>query len=134
MAASSAGALQDLGAPILSNDTLDLKQEIVLGGAANWAIEEDDLHAGPAQLLTQQHLMGIAAGEAVRRLHINARQLSCRSGIPQALQSRAKQDGSALALVDIDVRALKLMAVSGDALAQGGDLAGDGVIARLTFG
>jgi len=133
MAASSAGALQDLGALVLSDDTLDLKQEIVLGGAANWAIE-DDLHAGPAQLLTQQHLMGIAAGEAVRRLHINARQLSCRSGIPQALQSRAKQDGSAVALVDIDVRGLNLMAVSGDALAQGGDLAGDGVIARLTFG
>jgi hypothetical protein len=47
MAASSAGALQDLGSLVLSNNTLDLKQEIVLGGTANWAIEEDDLHAGP---------------------------------------------------------------------------------------
>jgi hypothetical protein len=113
---------------------LDLKQEIVLGGAANWAIQEDDFHAGPAQLLNQEHLMGIAAGEAVRRMHINASQLPCCGGITQALQSRAKQDGSAVALVDIDVHGLNLMAVSGDALAQGGDLAGDGVIARLTFG
>src|SRR4051812_49613229 len=112
MAASSAGALQDLGALVLSNDTLDLKQQVVLGGAADRTVEEDDLCAGPAQLLNQEHLMGIAAGEAVRSMHINASQLSCRSGIPQALQSRAKQDGSAVALVDIDVRGLDLMAVT----------------------
>src|SRR4051794_41538704 len=108
MAASSAGALQDLGALILSNDTLDLKQEIVLGGAANWAIEEDDLHAGPAQLLNQEHLMGIAAGEAGRRLHIKANQQSCPSGIPPELPKRGETDGSAVVPLDQYVPGLKL--------------------------
>ena len=80
--------------------------------------------------------MGVTgkAGEAVRRMHIKARQLSRSSGITQALQSRAKQDGSAIALVDIDVIGLDLMAVGRDAVAQGSELAGDGVIARLALG
>src|SRR4051812_49525418 len=103
MAASSAGALQDLGALVLSNDTLDLKQQVVLGGAADRTVEEDDLCAGPAQLLNQEHLMGIAAGEAVRRMHIKANQLSCRSRNPPTPPSPAEEEGSPVALVDLNV-------------------------------
>src|SRR4051794_41976357 len=117
MAASSAGALQDLGALVLSNDTLDLKQQVVLGGAADRTVEEDDLCAGPAQLLNQEHLMGIAAGEGGRRMHKKANQKSCRSGIPQKLQSRAQQDGSPVGPLEQDVPRGGLMGISSGAAA-----------------
>src|SRR4051794_41661286 len=110
MAASSAGALQDLGALVLSNDTLDLKQQVVLGGAADRTVEEDDLCAGPAQLLNQEHLMGIAAGEAGRSMHIKANQLSFRRGNPPTLPSRAEQEGSPVGPLGKEVRRVRPIA------------------------
>src|SRR4051812_50115859 len=97
MAASSAGALQDLGALVLSNDTLDLKQQVVLGGAADRTVEEDDLCAGPAQLLNQEHLMGIAAGGAGQSKAKKTNPTSLPPGKPQTPPNPGEQGGPPVA-------------------------------------
>ena len=113
---------------------LDLQQQVVLGRAADRAVEEDDLDAGAAELLHQQHLVGIAAGQPVGGVDVERSMRPGRHGVAQPLQRRAQQAGAAVALVDVGVVGLELPAIGGDALAQRGDLAGDGVVARLLLG
>jgi hypothetical protein len=78
--------------------------------------------------------MGIAAGEPIRRENINPLDLSGRDRIPQALQSRTDQDGAAIALIHVGILRREGLFVGSNALVQGGDLAGDGVIPGLLFG
>ena len=65
MTAAAATAFQDPGTLILSNDALDLQQQVILGRAADRAVEEDDLGPGAAEFLNQQHLMGIAPRQPI---------------------------------------------------------------------
>jgi hypothetical protein len=96
-------ALQDAGALVLGNDALNLKQEIVFGCPTDRAIEEHDLHAGPAELLNEQHLVGVAPRQPVGRVHVNPVHLAGRYGVAQALQRGAHECGAAAALVHIGV-------------------------------
>src|SRR4051812_14442250 len=134
MAAPAPTAFQNLGALVLGDHPLDLQQQVVLGRAGDRAVEEDDLSAGAPELLHQQHLVGMAASQPVGGMDIETIDAAGRHGIAQPLQRRAQQAGAAVALVDIGVIGLELATIGGDALAQRGDLAGDGVIARLLLG
>jgi hypothetical protein len=62
MPAAAATALQYLGSLVFSDYALNLKQEIVLGGAADRAVEENNLRARAAKLVDQKHLMGVTPG------------------------------------------------------------------------
>ena len=72
MAAPAPAAFQDLGALVLGDNALDLEQQVVLGGAADRVVEEDHVGPGPPELLNQQNLVGIAAGQPVRRQDVDA--------------------------------------------------------------
>ena len=65
VAAPASAALEELGTLVLGDHALDLQEQVVLGAAADGAVEEHHLHAGTAELLDQEHLVGIAPGQAV---------------------------------------------------------------------
>jgi hypothetical protein len=53
--------LQYLGTLVFSDYALNWKQEIVLRGAGDRALEENNLRARAAKLVDQEHLMGVTA-------------------------------------------------------------------------
>src|SRR5580700_3584267 len=80
--------LQNLGPLVFGNDALNLQQELVLRCTADRPVQEDDLGAAAAKLLDQEHLVGVASRQPVRRVHVNAFDLSARHRIAQLLQRR----------------------------------------------
>ena len=86
MPAAAPTALQYLGSRVFSDHALNLKQEIVLRGAADRAVQESNLRARAVKLVDQEHLMGVAAGKPVR-IHVErfnpARRLYDRLGFHQ---------------------------------------------------
>src|SRR5674476_1126251 len=66
---AAAGAFQDLGAFILGDHALELHQQRVLGAVTAWPFDEHHLGAGLGELLDQQRLVGILAGQPVRGVH-----------------------------------------------------------------
>jgi hypothetical protein len=69
MQAPPAHALGDLSALVFGDHPLELAQQLLLGRARALGLAgEHDLHPRPAQLLEQQHLVGVAAGEPVGRV------------------------------------------------------------------
>lgn len=81
MPAAAATALQYLGSLVFSDYALNLKQEIVLRGAADRAIEENNLRARAVKLVDQEYLMGVTAGQPVRRMDIDALELAASDRI-----------------------------------------------------
>ena len=99
-------ALQNLGPLVFGNDALNLQQELVLRCTADRPVQEHDLGAAAAKLLDQEHLVGVASRQPVRRVHVNAFDLSASHRIAQLLQRRfeARAPSGARAPQD-DVRA-----------------------------
>ena len=52
----------NLRALILGHHPLDLEQQVVLRTAPQFAIQKDDLDAGPVEFIHQQDLIGVLAG------------------------------------------------------------------------
>jgi hypothetical protein len=73
----------------LGDHPLDLQQQVVLGRAADRVVEEDDLGADAPELLHEQHLMGMAAGQPVGGVDVETVDAARRRGIAQTLQRRA---------------------------------------------
>ena len=112
---------------------MNLEKEIVLGRAADGAVQENDLGTGPTELIDQQRLMGVAASKPIRGVDVDAVDLATGNGIPQPFQRRAKQDRAGVAFIQVAVIRLELEAIGGDALLQRRDLAGDRIVARLSL-
>jgi hypothetical protein len=72
MPAAPTAALEDLGPLVFRDHPLHLQQEVVLGRAADRAIEKDHLGGGAAKFLNQQHLVRVAARQAVGRMDVKA--------------------------------------------------------------
>ena len=51
--------LHDLGTFVFSDHTLDLKQQVRLGAAADGVAQEDDLDAATSEFLKNENLIGI---------------------------------------------------------------------------
>ena len=131
MATPAPAALEDFGALVLGDHPLHLQQQVVLGTAADRAVEEHDLHARAAELLDQEHLVGIAPGQAIGGMDVEAIDDTGRHRVAQPLQGRTKEAGAAVAFIDEDVLGLEPHAVGRDPLAQARDLAGDSAAVRL---
>ena len=82
MEAAAPPAFQNFGALVFRDHTLHLKQEIVLRGAADRAVQENDLSPRATKLIDHEHLMGVTTGEPIRSVDIN------RSICPPAIASR----------------------------------------------
>ncbi len=131
MPASTAAAFQDLGPLVLGDHALDLEQEIVLGAGADGAVHEDDLGAGPPELLDEEDLIGVAPGQTVRCKDKDLIEHAGGHGIPQPFQSWPQERGAAVAFVDELIAGICRQASAGDPLAQRRKLAGHGVAAGL---
>ena len=100
MPLAAPAALQHLGPLVLRKHPLQLQQQVVLGRVPDWPVEEYHLRTGMSELLEQQDLVGIAAGEAVRRVDVEDVDGGQRDQVAQALQGGADQAGAAVAVVD----------------------------------
>jgi hypothetical protein len=72
MPATAPATLQDFGPLVFGDHSLNLQQEIVLRGAADRAVQENNLRARTVKLIDQEHLMSVTAGEPVRSMDIDA--------------------------------------------------------------
>jgi hypothetical protein len=87
-----------------------------------------------SELLEQQDLVGIAAGEAVRRVDVEGADGGQGDQVAQALQGGADQAGAAVAVVDEQPVVCDEMAVPGGVRRQLAQLAVDGVPLSLLVG
>lgn len=83
------------------------------------------------KLVDQQRLVGVAPSQTIRGMDIQALDPPAAGGVAKALESRAHEDGAAVAFVNVTMIRLELKAIGCDPLAQRGDLAGDRVLTRL---
>ena len=72
MPAAAPAALQDLGPLVFGDHALNLEQKIILSRAADRAVQENNLRTRTVKLIDQEHLMGVAAGEPIRSMDIDA--------------------------------------------------------------
>ena len=131
---TASAALQDLGTLVFGDHALHLQQKVVLRREADRAVEEHDLDPGAAKLVDQQHLIGIAAGEAVGRIDVNTIVMTSGDSVAQALEGGAHQSGAAVAFVAETFIGHQRQAVLGEAGLQGRDLAADGAVGGLLLG
>ncbi len=99
MRLAPAGALGDLGPLVLGDHALELDHQLVLGRLCPRALQEADLGAGPGELVDEQGLVGVAAGQAVGRVAEDDIDGDLDGEVPEALQGGADQGGSRVALV-----------------------------------
>jgi len=131
MALASATAFPNLRPLILGHHPLDLQQQLVFWTPAQLSLQEDDLDPSPLELIHEQDLVGLLAGQPIRRVHMEALYAPCRDQIPQAFQAGSHQGRPTIALIyQLQLRR-EGKPVRGAAGAQGGQLAGDGVGFRL---
>ena len=129
-----AAPLQDLGPLILGDHPLDLEQQVILRRLAQRAVEEHDLDAGTPELVDEQHLIGIAPGQPIRGVNVEAVDEARGDGIAKALQAGSLQGGAAVAIIDEAMVWRNLQPILGEAGLQRGDLAGNRAALGLMLG
>jgi hypothetical protein len=72
MPQTTPAAFQDFGSLVFGDHSLNLEQEIILRGATDRAVQENNLRARAVKLIDQEHLMGVTAGEPIRSVDIDA--------------------------------------------------------------
>jgi hypothetical protein len=100
---AAAEALAEEGALVLGDGALDLEQELVVGVVRDGVVDEEDLAGGLAQLLQQEHLVGVAAREAVRAVHGDDGEGAFPRGVAEAIQCGPIEARAGVALVGEDV-------------------------------
>ena len=135
MQLAATAALRDLRALVLGDHPLKLAQQLVLGRpGALGLLGEDDLHAGALELFEQQHLIGVAAREAVRCVAQQHLERALDSAIAQPLKRRAPKRRARNALVlENEVLWHQQTARVGQ-LTQRGGLAVDRLLPTLALG
>ena len=82
--------LQDLRALVLRDHALHLHEQLVLRRLARRAVEEDRRDPLLAQLVEQQHLVGVLARQAVGVVHVQPVDASLGDPIAQPLESAGR--------------------------------------------
>jgi hypothetical protein len=134
VALAAAAPLEDLGALVLGHHALDLQEQVVLRRHPDRAVEEHDLGAAAAELVEQQHLVRVAARQAIGRVDVHPVDGAGGDEVAQPLEPRAEERGAAVALVDEAAGGLEAGAVLRQARLQGRELARDGAALHLLVG
>ena len=88
----AAAALRDLRALVLGNHPLELAQQLVLRRAGpHGLLEKHDLDPAAREFFQQQHLVGVAAREPVRRKTEHHLEATLERPVAEPLQRRALQ-------------------------------------------
>jgi hypothetical protein len=107
---------------------------MVLRAIPDRPVEEDHLGAGARELLDQQDLVRIAAGQAIRGLDVDDVDRRESDEIAQTLQGRADQAGAAVAVVNEQQSIRDTVAIPRGPRLQLAELAVDGVPLSLLVG
>ena len=119
---------------VLGDRPLDLQQELVAGVIGDGAVEERDGAAGAAELLQEQDLVGVLAGQAVGGEDAEDLDLAVAHAIAQGVEAGPVEAGAAAALVPEHVVVVQVVTLGLGPGAQGGELAVDGLLALLALG
>src|SRR6266536_277152 len=95
--------LGDQGALVLGHRPADLQQQLVVRILAHRSVQELHPAAVPSQLIDQQHLVDVVAGQPVRRDHQDHVQVGQRGVVAQPVQARTAKAGAAVAVVTVDM-------------------------------
>ena len=99
----ASGSLADLRALVLGDHPLELAQQLILGTRAPLGLlREAHLHTDASELFEQQHLVGVAAREPVRRVAQQHLERALRRAVAQPLKRRPlkRRAGEPLVLED----------------------------------
>jgi hypothetical protein len=111
---AAAHPLGDQRALVLSHRPADLQQQLIVGILAHRPVQKLDLAAVPAQLVQQQHLVDIVAGQPVGRGDHHQVNLGQRRVISQAVQARPAEARAAVAVIAIHMPPIQRPAPLGD--------------------
>jgi hypothetical protein len=111
-----------------------LQQQLVVGVLAHRPVEELDLAAGGGDLLEQQHLVDVVAGQPIGGGDRHPVEGAQRGAIPQPLQAGAPEAGAAEAVIAEDVLVRHRPALREGVRPQAIELLGDAVGLRLALG
>ena len=92
-------AFDDLRPLILGDHALHLQEEIIFWALAQGPVEKNDLHPGPPEFIHEQDLIGVFAGEPVRRVHVQPIHRTRCHHIAEAFERGAHQGGSTVSVV-----------------------------------
>ena len=132
---SATCSLGDLGPLVLGDHALELAQQLVLGRpAALGLLGEADLHAGALELLQQHHLVGVAAGKAVRGVTEHHLEGPLGRPVTQTLKGRALEAGARDPVIAEDELLGDQQAARVGQLTQPCDLTVDRLLLALAIG
>ena len=114
-------ALGDQRALVLGDGAADLQQQMIVRVVAHRAVEELGGAAGLRPLLEEHHLVDVVAREPVGRGDQHAVDLAAPHGIAQAVEPRARQHGTAIAVVAEHVGRVEHPAVGGMGVRRRGE-------------
>ena len=134
MPLAAPAALQHLGPLVLREHPLQLQQQAVLRRVPDRPVEEHHFRTSASELLEQEDLVGVAAGQAVRRVDVEGVDGGQGDQVAQVLQGGADQAGAAVAVVDEQPVVMDDVAIPGDTRRQLAELAVDGVALSLLVG
>ncbi len=93
-------SFQDLGAFVLRDHALHLHQQLLFRIVTDGMIEKHHFHPRVTQFLPQQDLVGILAGQSVRRVDLEPLDQPQGRHVPQPLQGRPRQGRPTVAVVE----------------------------------
>ncbi len=96
-------AFRDPDTFVLRHGPLDLDEERGVRIVRRWLMQEDHLDFEAIELLEDEHEIGVLAGEPVRSMDEHGIEGPGESAVPDPVQPRAGQRGSAHAFIDTDV-------------------------------
>ena len=91
---AAAEPLAEQGPLVLGDGPLDLEQELVVRVVGDRAVDELDVAAGPAELLQEDDLIGVAAGQAVGAVDRDDVELALACGVAEPVEGRAGRAAS----------------------------------------
>src|SRR5439155_24850988 len=89
---------------------------------------------GLAELLQQEDLVGIAAGEPVGAVDADDVEFALAGGVAEAVEGGAVEPRARIALVDVDVIVFEFVALCGRPAPQGVELTVDRLVTPLPLG
>jgi hypothetical protein len=131
---ATAEALAEHGALVLGDGALDLQQQLVVRVVRDRMVQERHLAANATELLEQDDLVGIAAGQPVGAEHRDALDGSVAHRVAQGIEAGPIEPTAAVSLVTEDVLLGERMAAGYGPGAQGGELAFNRLLALLALG